>query len=88
MKKLLSIVSCLNVFLAHEAALAGSPRQVIDKNVYIFGGESDSLAENGSILVEGNLIKAIGNDLNAVSATMVDGGAGTRHGVICKNTLP
>jgi imidazolonepropionase-like amidohydrolase len=50
------------------------PRQVLFTNVNVFDGVNDGLMENASVLVEGNLIKAISTDpISAEGAYIVDG---------------
>ncbi|CUH48995.1 putative chlorohydrolase/aminohydrolase [Ruegeria atlantica] len=50
------------------------PRQVLFTNVNIFDGVSETLIENGSVLVEGNLIKSVSADVMDVpDAFTVDG---------------
>ena len=51
--------------------------QVLIKNVNIFDGKRDSLAQGMDVLVEGNLIRKIGKGLQGVNATEVDGGGRT-----------
>ena len=54
------------------------PTQVLFRNVSVFDGESAKLTKNQDVLVEGKLIKSIGNDLVAgSSATVIDGGGRT-----------
>jgi imidazolonepropionase-like amidohydrolase len=64
--------------VAVSAALAAqaedAPRQVLFTNVNVFDGVIDGLMENASVLVEGNLIKAISTDpTSAEGAYVVDG---------------
>jgi hypothetical protein len=50
------------------------PGQILITNVNIFDGKSDKLTEGMSVLVEGNLIKQVGKDLEAgKGATVIDG---------------
>jgi imidazolonepropionase-like amidohydrolase len=51
--------------------------QVLFKNVNVFDGKSDKLAKGQEVLVEGNLIKKIGRNIDARNATVVDGGGRT-----------
>lgn len=56
------------------AAQEDTPRQVLFTNVNIFDGVSESLIENGSVLVEGNLIKQVSAEaIEAPGAFTVDG---------------
>ncbi|CUH44225.1 metal-dependent hydrolase family protein [Ruegeria atlantica] len=51
-----------------------APRQVLFTNVNIFDGVSETLIENGSVLVEGNLIKSVSSEaIDAPDAYTVDG---------------
>lgn len=51
-----------------------APRQVLFTNVNIFNGVDGALMENGSVLVEGNLIESVSADgIDASNAYMVDG---------------
>ncbi len=51
-----------------------APSQTLIKNVNIFDGKSEQLAMSQQVLVEGNLIKAIGTNLQAgKGATVIDG---------------
>jgi imidazolonepropionase-like amidohydrolase len=47
------------------------------KNVSIFDGESSELISGKNVLIEGNLIKAVGADVEAGNATVIDGGGRT-----------
>ncbi|MDV7142001.1 amidohydrolase family protein [Tropicimonas sp. TH_r6] len=60
------------------SAQDGAPRQVLFTNVNIFDGVSEALVENGSVLVEGNLIKTVSTEaIDAGEATVIDGGGRT-----------
>jgi imidazolonepropionase-like amidohydrolase len=55
-----------------------APRQVLFTNVNIFNGTDQKLIKNGSVLVEGNLIKTVSSDpIDAPDAYTVDGGGRT-----------
>ena len=64
-----------NLIYAQEKT-PSSPNQILFKNVLIFDGKSDHLAEGMNLLVENNLIKEISKDeIRANSnATIIDGG--------------
>ncbi len=70
---------CLGAILTGSTAVAqqaepDAPRQVLFTNVNIFDGVSAELTENGSVLVEGNLIKAVSSgSIDAPEAFIVDG---------------
>ncbi|SDL64037.1 Imidazolonepropionase [Aliiruegeria lutimaris] len=54
------------------------PRQVLFTNVNIFDGVSETLIENGSVLVEGNLIKTVSTEaIEVPNAEVIDGGGRT-----------
>ncbi len=52
------------------------PEQILFKGVNIFDGKSNKLNKGMNVLVEGNLIKAIGKGLTAGDKTTVIGGGG------------
>ena len=67
------LVAAAALIFASGAALAGSsaagatkveeaPRQVLFTNVNIFNGSDEDLNKNGSVLVEGNLIKTVSSE--------------------------
>jgi imidazolonepropionase-like amidohydrolase len=71
-------------FLAGLVLLAGSvvaedkPVQILFKNVSIFDGKSDKLIQGKDVLIEDNLIKAIGSGLAmAENVEVIDGGGRT-----------
>ena len=66
-------------FTASAVAQEEKPKpQILFTKVNIFDGKSDKLAEDMSVLVEGNLIKQIGKGLKAVDgAKVIDGGGRT-----------
>ncbi len=56
------------------AADAGAADQILIHNVSVWDGTSDRASAPQSVLIEGNLIKSIGNDLVAeAAATVIDG---------------
>ena len=74
---LISIAALLCVVVPPRAS-GEEPRQVLFSNVNIFNGVDGALVENGSVLVEGNLIKAVSDQpINAPGAIKVDGGGRT-----------
>jgi len=80
MKQLLTTIAAMAVLtgitLAQEAAKE-VPKQVLFKNVKVFNGTDDQL-HDVDVLVEENLIKAIGRELGASDdATVIDGGGRT-----------
>jgi len=76
-KPLTASLVCGVLALGAMPALAEAeetPRQVLFTNVNIFNGVDRALMENGSVLVEGNLIKTVSADsIDAPDAYMVDG---------------
>jgi imidazolonepropionase-like amidohydrolase len=80
-------ITLLAVGLTAAVALTGSasaqedtPKpQVLFTNVNVFDGKADKLATNKRVLVEGNLIKEIGDETlkAAEHATVIDGGGRT-----------
>lgn len=56
------------------ATAQDEPSQVLFTNVDIFNGVDETLIENGSVLVEGNLIKTVSAEvIEAPGATVIDG---------------
>jgi imidazolonepropionase-like amidohydrolase len=67
-------ISCLVVSMAvAEEVKEDAPKQVLFKNVNIFDGWTDGLVMGQDILVEGNLIKQIGKDIEAPDAIVIKG---------------
>ena len=62
------------MFVGNAAAQDDAKRQVLFTNVNIFDGVSPELIKNGSVLVEGNLIKTVSAEaIDAPDAFTVDG---------------
>jgi imidazolonepropionase-like amidohydrolase len=59
-----------------QAGEAEKPASTLFKNVKVFNGSDDKLIDV-DVLVEGNLIKQVGKNLNASNATVIDGGGRT-----------
>ncbi|WP_380058984.1 amidohydrolase family protein (plasmid) [Falsihalocynthiibacter sp. SS001] len=73
-----ALASGFLAFGALSAAAQDDPIQVLFTNVNIFDGVSESLLENASVLVEGNLIKTISTQsIDAGDAQLIDGGGRT-----------
>lgn len=53
------------------------PEVTLIKNVNIFDGKKDTLTRDKDVLVEGNLIKQIGQNLVSPEATVIEGGGRT-----------
>ena len=75
-KALLFSVLAVNTFSITSYASEDSPSQVLFKNVNIYDGLSPKLTSNKDVLVEGNLIKAIGNGLAVAKDVKVIDGKG------------
>jgi imidazolonepropionase-like amidohydrolase len=75
---LVAIATTLAVGLSAGKVLSADnePTRVLFMNVNVFDGRSDSLLSHANVLVEGNLIKAIGPDVRAENGTTVINGAG------------
>jgi imidazolonepropionase-like amidohydrolase len=69
------ITVLLNASLAADKKEA--PSQTLVTNVNIFDGFSDKLAQNMSVLIEGNHIVKVASSIEAPSATVIDGGGRT-----------
>lgn len=68
------------MLLSSTVALAqdDAPAQTLFTNVHVFDGVNEKRIENASVLVEGNLIKAVSTDaIDAGDATVIDGGGRT-----------
>lgn len=78
-RKTLLMTACIVAGLSTTAkAQDDAPRQVLFTNVNIFDGVSEALIENGSVLVEGNLIKTVSTEaIEAPGATEIDGAGRT-----------
>ena len=83
MRRMFRVLSALAVaWLAVVAVPASAlgqeeaPAQILITNVNVFDGKTDGLIMGQDVLVEGNLIKEIGNDLGARSDAIVIDGAG------------
>ena len=74
------LVSVFTLLLLSGAAFAqdAAPNQVLFTNVNIFDGKSEKLITGRDVLVENNLIKAIGRNVEAEEgATVIDGNGRT-----------
>ena len=73
-----AILLCVLLLLVGQGlAQAEEPAQsvILIRNVDVFDGKNESLAEGTSVLVEGNLVARIGRDLEApAGAEVIDGG--------------
>ncbi|SLN51550.1 putative chlorohydrolase/aminohydrolase [Pseudoruegeria aquimaris] len=74
LKKTLALIA----FAGAPALAQEAEPQVLITNVHIFDGVNEQRIENASVLIEGNLIKAISTEaIEAPDAEMIDGGGGT-----------
>ena len=69
----------LLALLVSVSALAQDepPSQTLFKNVNVFDGFADELAMNTDVLIEGNHIIEVGQNITAAGATVIDGGGRT-----------
>ncbi|MCP5067121.1 MAG: amidohydrolase family protein, partial [bacterium] len=77
--KLTPMLLATSLLLASTGLLAQdeAPAQVLFENVRVFDGTSEKLTAKTNVLVEGNLIKAVGSSVRGgAGATVVDGGGG------------
>lgn len=73
-RSLVAAAFALSIVTTVAAQEQETPRQVLFTNVHVFDGLSESRIENGNVLVEGNLIKAISEGaIDAPDAFVVDG---------------
>ena len=87
MRNLVHTAVCLVLNALFDASVFSLPVSADDKaepqilftNVHVFDGMSDKLATNRRVLVDGNLIKAIGDETlkAAEGSTVIDGGGRT-----------
>ncbi|MEM6713414.1 MAG: amidohydrolase family protein [Pseudomonadota bacterium] len=70
----LATVAAFLTLSASTAIAQDEPAQVLFTNVDIFNGIDETLIQDGSVLVEGNLIKTVSNGaIDAPGATVIDG---------------
>lgn len=71
MKKLTTI--CLLIFFSLNLIAQDKPQTtIIIKNANIFDGVNEKLITGSDVLIEGKLIKEIGENLSAKDATIID----------------
>jgi imidazolonepropionase-like amidohydrolase len=94
--KLLGSIA-LSLGLAAPAMAQGAKpvTKILITNVNVFDGTSDAITPKIDVLIEGNLIKAVGKNLDSQGATVIDGGGRTlmpgmieAHGHIMLHTQP
>ena len=67
----------LTVHALSATAQDDAPNQTLFTNVNIFDGFADELAMNTDVLIEGNHIIEVGQNITAAGATVIDGGGRT-----------
>ncbi len=77
MKTLCGAGVALLLALPLSASAESSPNRILFTNVSVFDGNSDELAEGVEVFVEGNLIEAVGREISADNARVIDGGGRT-----------
>lgn len=71
------VSAVVGLFASSLAAQEAAP-QTLFTNVHVFDGVNEARIENASVLVEGNLIKAVSTEaIDAPGATVIDGGGRT-----------
>ncbi|MCT8160105.1 metal-dependent hydrolase family protein [Pseudoruegeria sp. SHC-113] len=69
------LIACTAASFAQDAA---NPPKTLITNVNVFDGNSETLTENASVLIEGNLIASVSSGtLEAEGASVIDGGGRT-----------
>ena len=76
-KILLIAIAGIMVTLSSANAQDEEPKRTMFTNVNVFDGFADELAMNTDVLVEGNHIVEVGQNLSAPGATVIDGGGRT-----------
>ena len=72
------VVAAVLTFPMSAQAQDQEEPQTLFTNVHVFDGVNEQRIENASVLVEGNLIKAVSTDeIDAPDATVIDGGGRT-----------
>lgn len=72
------VMGAIACCFAVQAGAQDSEPQTLITNVHVFDGVNESRIENASVLVEGNLIRAVSTDpIEAHGATVIDGGGRT-----------
>ena len=76
---MIAVVAALAGVVPALAQNKAPPKQVLFTNVNVFDGKADKLATNRRVLVEGNLIKAVGDETLKAGkgATVINGGGRT-----------
>ncbi len=77
MRVLTGALLALVLVLPLAGAAETDSSRILFTNVNVFDGSSEKLAEGLEVLVEGNLIEAVGPDIDAGDAQVIDGGGRT-----------
>ena len=77
--KFAALVIAATLMMSSTVVIAqdDAPTQTLFKNVNVFDGFADELAMNTDVLVEGNHIIEVGQNIAAEGATVIDGGGRT-----------
>ena len=74
----MGVVAAVSICIQLPAMAQDAPTQTLFTNVNVWDGTSDALINNASVLVEGNLIKAVSTEaIDAGNATVIDGAGRT-----------
>jgi adenine deaminase len=65
--------AALTIFSTIAIAQDDAPQQTLFTNVNVFDGFADELAMNTDVLVEGNHIIEVGQNITVEGATVIDG---------------
>lgn len=65
------IVMSITILVLGPASAQDASQKILIKNAQIFDGKSESLLKNKSVLIENNIIKKIGSNLDAPSNTQI-----------------
>ncbi|UFI05743.1 metal-dependent hydrolase family protein [Roseibium aggregatum] len=72
------ILASIVAFASWPALAQEPPAKTLITNVQVFDGENETLVENASVLIEGNLIKSVSTEpIHSDDATIIDGGGRT-----------
>ena len=68
------ILASIVAFASWPALAQETPAKTLITNVQVFDGENETLIENATVLIEGNLIKLVSTEpVNSDGATVIDG---------------
>ena len=72
-EKVVSEGDVIYPFVAHGNTTLPQAETVLIKNATVWTNEADGILENADVLLAGGKIKAVGKDLSAAGATIIDG---------------